>query len=143
METTLESIRVSFESFVKTTDEKLGQIRGEIIENTDEDTSKLPTPALDLRNELKTQWRAIRDDLERRAADTDVDGRTRGRYWRMDRRVPLDLVNALANDRKLGNISESYRQAVDLWQRFRSGRAAPAREDVDRMTALRKAIVPN
>ncbi|HEX3887475.1 MAG TPA: hypothetical protein VHW05_08255 [Phenylobacterium sp.] len=82
---------------------------------------------------LRDDWIRIRDRLEAIASDPQVDGRTRAKYARLDRRRYIDLVNALEQD---GKDVAGFRSAVELWQRFRTGRAIPAPADIARMREL-------
>jgi hypothetical protein len=142
VESSLDELKSHLHAFIVSTDESLGQIRGQINDDTSESIQELDTPALDRRDELKAEWSAIRDDLERKAANTDVDGRTRAKYWRIDRRNYIDLVNALDKDHKLGNNASQYRAAVNLWHQFRNGRVVVNQEDVKQMMELRKFLNP-
>ena len=89
---------------------------------------------------MRESWTRIRDLLEQIASKSQIDGRTRAWYNRIDRRRYEDLVSALQNDGQLGENAASYRDAVELWQRFRSGRATPSTDEVRRMGELAKRL---
>jgi hypothetical protein len=91
---------------------------------------------------MRENWTRIRDRLEQIAANPDIDGRRRARYNRIDRRQYEDLVIALQNDGALGQNTTSYRDAVDLWQRFRNGRATPSAAEVQEMRDLARRLTP-
>lgn len=106
--------------------------------SSDMNSADLP----DTRAQLWDQWEAIRDELERIAADPLIDGRTRARYARIDRRRYGALVEALMRDNLLGARADAFRQAVILWQQHRAGRRRPTTADVQQMKEYRGQIVP-
>ena len=85
---------------------------------------------------MRANWERIRDRLEAIAANSQIDGRTRAKYGRIDRRRYSDLVNALHNDGEIGADVNFYRDAVELWQKFRTGRATPSEGEVQTMQDL-------
>ncbi len=95
----------------------------------------------DSRRMLREHWASIRDHLEEIAADPRIDGRTRAKYGRIDRRSYLELIRSLDFDGALGDLTPRYREALELWQRFRSGRATPSAQDLGKMCELRRALV--
>jgi len=124
------------------TAESLGQLRGAVGDLQSATIEDEPDGAQAReREELKTAWEAIRDQLERIAASPDIDGRTRARYNRIDRRRYGDLVSALARDGRLGQKADDFRRAVLLWQQHRNGRRAVDPRDCHRMVELRDALV--
>jgi len=153
VEATLELIREQFEILnvqTSATLENLGNLSSKVedIQSSEEATiaaavaqpivpGQVPPPS---REALRSDWEAIRNWLEAIAADPAVDGRTRARYSRMDRRSYLDLVTALENDGQLGDKGADMREALQLWARFRTGRAAPTSGDVHRMAELRRKL---
>ncbi len=118
-----------------------GQIRAEIADsevvNEPESQSGAQVAS---REKLQADWNAIRDVLEERAAQPTIDGRTRARYSRLDRRRYADLVEALAHDKRLGAAAPAFLEAVSIWQRYRSGRRSPGEADGRRMSALREQL---
>lgn len=95
---------------------------------------------LDRRDQLRTLWFEIRDHLEALAARADIDGRTRAKYGRIDRRSYGSLIDAMEWD---GNLPSgaSFRNAVALWHRFRNGRNTPTAQEVTAMDYLRSQIL--
>jgi hypothetical protein len=85
---------------------------------------------------IRENWARIRNRLEAIAADSKVDGRTRARYNRIDRRRYGDLVNALDIDGALGADKTYYRNAAELWQKFRTGRVTPSAAQLREMQEL-------
>lgn len=128
--------------------EGLGQVRGEMSDLN----SVEPDPAADavqpnaaLGDDLgidafREDWSRIRDSLEAKAADPDIDGRTRARYGRIDRRNYHDLITALARDGRLPN-EPLFREAVDIWYAHRTGRSAITKERAARLKLLRQQCV--
>ena len=127
-----------------TTVESLGQLRGKVsdLESASSSIDEAPiTERAANPKDLRDDWEAIRDQLEQRAADPSVDGRTRARYARIDRRGYLDLIDALNNDRALGVEAPSYREANIIWQKYRNGRRSPTIDDARKMSSLRQMLV--
>lgn len=138
------------ESQFTATLEGLGQLRGNVSDlqsvaaPTTEGTNTSGTNARETptaSEKLRDDWDAIREELERRAADPAVDGRTRAKYARIDRRRYLDLIDALADDAVLGSEAPSYRDAARIWQKYRSGRSIPTAVDAANMSSLRQKLV--
>jgi hypothetical protein len=132
-----------------TTLESLGQLRGNVSDlqsvaaSTAESTTAGPAVTRDppvSSEKLHDDWDAIRDRLERRAADPTLDGRRRAKYARIDRRRYLDLIDALADDDALGPEAPAYREAAKIWQRYRNGRSTPTSEDAAKMSSLRQML---
>lgn len=125
-----------------TTLEALGQLRGSV---SDIQSSTLEEPANETqanrREQVRSDWNAIRDVLERTAAAPDVDGRTRAKYARIDRRKYWELVDALARDGALAKHEDAFRQAVALWMRYRNGRREPTTADATSISNLRAQLV--
>jgi hypothetical protein len=96
--------------------------------------------AQDSTDNMRENWARIRERLEAIATASNIDGRTRARYGRIDRRRIGDLVNALHNDERLGADTELYRKAIELWQRYRTGRATPSPNDVQTMRELAERL---
>lgn len=125
-----------------TTIESLGQLRGAVGDIQAVAAPEEAAPVEASREALRGAWEAIRDHLERIAANPEIDGRTRAKYGRIDRRRYLDLVGALDWDGQLGKQGDRYRDAVNLWQQHRTGRRAPTAKDCERMMRLRDELVP-
>jgi hypothetical protein len=89
---------------------------------------------------MRENWERIRDRLEAIATNSQIDGRTRAKYGRIDRRRYGDLVTALHNDAALGADTNVYRDAVELWQRFRTGRSTPSATEVHTMQNLAERL---
>lgn len=137
-----DKIRGLDAQFASTT-ESLGQLRGTVdyVANVSAGKSGNDEQAA-TRDQLRSDWESIRDKLERVAANPAIDGRTRARYGRIDRRSYTELVNALASDQALGNDAGDFREAVALWHQYRNGRRQPTAEAVARMSELRNILAP-
>lgn len=94
-------------------------------------------------NELKSLWSEIRDRVEEIAADPNIDGRTRARYSRIDRRTFQRLIQALDADKRLGVNGPPLMEAVNLWHKYRTGRLSVAPEALARMKELRDLFLRN
>jgi hypothetical protein len=121
--------------------EGLGQIRGSVSDvQSSIGTERVPEQQLSFRDELRGFWSAIRDRLEEIAADPTTDGRTRAKYGRIDRRNYGDLVKTLAKDAKLGRNESKYWEAIEIWQKYKSGLKAPSDEDVMKMKRVAELV---
>lgn len=130
------------ETLFGTTIETLGQVRGSIGDLSA--TRQEPEAGVqneDYRERIRSAWEQIRDTLETIAADPSVDGRTRAKYARIDRRNYNWLIDSLDFDGRLGGAADRFREGVDIWHRFRSGRTRPEAGHADRMTELQNTLV--
>jgi len=124
--------------------EGLGQLRGTVSDIQ----SATPTEA---HNEdewaawesLREGWNEIRDELERIAADPEIDPRTRAKYYRIDRRQYWKLIEALGADGMIRGKQADFVAANNLWQRYKSGRKIPDEAAVRQMQQLKQRLVPD
>ena len=131
--TTLVSINnqlISLDAQVSSTMESVGRIGGTVddIESV-QSNPEVPAPELNRRDQVRSAWSAIRDHLESLAAGSSVDGRTRAKYGRIDRRNYATLIELMEWDGNLPNAA-AFRSAVELWHRFRNGRNSPTAREV-------------
>jgi hypothetical protein len=119
---------------------QLGQLSGSVADIPTSSSVLIPEAQQNAQDKMHEYWEHIRDRLEAIAANPEIDGRTRARYGRMDRRRYGDLVNALDIDGKLGADAIFYRDAVDLWQKFRNRRATPSAGEVQKMQDLAERL---
>jgi len=89
---------------------------------------------------IRDDWNIIKEKLEELAADPAIDGRTRAAYARIDRRQYWMLIDRLHRDGLLKGNAKQFRVALELWQRFKSGRAEPDQASLDRMSEIRKRV---
>lgn len=75
-------------------------------------------------------WYRVRDHIEEIASSPNIDGRTRAKYGRMDRRSYYDLVGVLDHDGLLGNARNLIDEAIGHWYSCRR------RQEVDQEAAL-------
>ncbi|MEQ8393962.1 hypothetical protein [Thalassobaculum sp.] len=137
-EETLQGVWDSLSS----TMEILGQLRGSIGDleaATSEELENAGQAAT--RDALRDNWHSIRDSLERLAAYPEIDGRTRAKYGRIDRRRYRDLVNSLTADGALDHgTAQNYLEAVAIWHQYRNGRRDPSPEHAQRMEELAQVL---
>lgn len=145
VETSLQDVRTKLaemETLLGTTIETIGQVRGSIGDLSANAQEPVANAAMeDHREAIRSSWEQIRDTLETIAADPHTDGRRRAKYARIDRRNYRWLIDSLDIDGYLQGAAERFREAVDLWHRFRNGRVRPDKEHADRMSELRDELV--
>ena len=124
------------------TQEGLGQLRSTAADIESAAVGALPRAERDQGSweALREEWNVIKDELEKLAASPEIDGRTRAKYSRIDRRNYVELINALEWDQRLGNSAGDFRSAVEVWQRFKNGRSSPNPQDLNRFTDIRQRI---
>ncbi len=118
---------------------RMGNLEADIIPVMPPDT--VPAAQQDARSNMRASWGRIRDRLQAIAL-ADTDRRARTRYARIDKRRYPDLVAALDYDKKLGADASFFREAADLWQKFRAGRAIPSTSEVQRMQEFADRVSP-
>ena len=121
---------------------QLGQLSGSVADLPTSPPDRTEPAQQNARDNMRESWARIRSRLEEIAANPEIDGRTRARYDRIDRRRAGELVNALHNDGRLGADTELYRRAEGSWQRFRTGRATPSASEVQTMQQLAARLPP-
>jgi hypothetical protein len=132
----------SLDAQVSSTLESLGRIGGTVDDIESAQSSvEAPGPELNRRDEMRAKWSGVRDHLESLAARPDIDGRTRAKYGRIDRRNYGSLIDSMEWDDNLGPHAASFRSAVELWHRFRNGRNTPTPEELAAMDYLRGQIL--
>jgi hypothetical protein len=139
----LEATLAELRQTLTTTVEGIGQLRGAVSEIP---TSGVPVPEEQAGEwvrweQLRDDWNSVRDELERRAADPVIDGRTRAKYGRIDRRKYYELIDALDADRNLAGQGRYFRQANELWQQFKNGRRIPSQAVLAQMRELKRRLV--
>ncbi len=115
---------------------QIGQLSGSIADLPTQNPIVVEPVQQNYQDTIRENWARIRDRLEGVAADPKIDGRTRARYGRIDRRKYWDLVTALQNDGLLGLDGNFYKEAVDHWLKFRNGRLVPGKGDAQKMKNL-------
>ena len=134
---TLSEMQLQFTSTL----EALGQLRGSVSDIQSSTLEDAPNEAqADRKEQVRADWNAIRDTLESIAANPEIDGRTRAKYARIDRRRYTDLIDALARDDGLGADEQAFRDAVTLWSAYRNGRRQPTIGDARAIAELRARL---
>ncbi len=83
---------------------------------------------------IRGAWNDIADHLNAIASNPAIDGRTRARYFRIDRRSFDDLINALEHDDKISsNVAAAAREAYALRNSLKRRHAEPTQDEYDRM----------
>lgn len=86
--------------------------------------------------ELRAKWNAVRDELESEAANLEIDGRTRAKYSRIDRRSYPDLIAAMKADGLLRGTADLYSRAVAIWHVNKNGRRQPSKEEISELSDI-------
>jgi hypothetical protein len=137
MEQTLTSLDLQAASTL----EGIGKIRSsQNDEQSLPEKEILPQGQSDLKQVLGDDWAAIRDKLEELAADPETDGRTRAAYARIDRRNYNDLISAMSKTNPGWPEWKSFREAADLWYRYRPRKNSLSPADLQAMSAIRKRV---
>jgi len=93
-------------------------------------------PAEQKFDDLKSEWLKIRDALEEKASNSQIDGRTAAKYARIDRRSYASLVSSMNRDGNLGNNGANFLEAANIWASYRSQKKAVTNSDLARMKEL-------
>lgn len=100
------------------------------------------TDELDPRANIRRDWARIRDHLEALATDPKIDGRTRAKYMRIDRRSYGDFIEALEHDDTItGSAARLAREAYSLRNSFKRRHAPPTTDELTRMQSLADQII--
>lgn len=98
--------------------------------------------AFDPRATIRQEWARIRDHLEALATDPEIDGRTRAKYMRIDRRSYGDFIEALEHDDTIsGSVAQLAREAYSLRNSFKRRHAPPTHDELTRMQLLADRII--
>lgn len=112
------------------------------IEDTADDCVR-PTPQ-DISSgadvDVRDFWRAVRDKIEDAASNSEIDGRTRAKYGRVDRRSYYDLIDKMEWDGWLENAG-LYREAYQIWLKYKNGKKSVTRDDRARIQALSGVLI--
>lgn len=112
---------------------QVGQIGGAVADIAAADGNGLISSLGEGRRSIKENWVIVRDKIENIASDPEIDGRTRAKYARIDRRRYGDLIAALSADGRLQKKDQSFRSAYEIWLKFRSGRLSPSEIELSEM----------
>jgi len=142
----LNSIQDTLEDDSQIDSDTLGSDQTEIVELREDrgynfEAFEEPIERFTLRESFKRDWLDIREIIDTAATSTEVDGRRRARYLRIDRRNYKDYFEAIAHDGNIPEPVDQFRRAVDLWTRHRTARAPISRADVEEMRELRDLLV--
>jgi len=122
-------------------DDQSDRAREDVATNLGEALEDSSTASV--RDELNQVWEEIRSLVEQSAGRPEIDGRTRAKYLRIDRRNFGRLIDAVDED---GNLpaAGTARKANALRMSFRNRRAEPASDHVNEMkeylTTINNAI---
>ncbi len=126
------------DSQISATMEAMAQLRSGVSDLRDEADEQ----GNDLRKQLKRHWYAIRDEIQKVAANPNIHGRTRSRYAGFTNNQIDELLNALAADHNLDGRERDFREGSRLWTWHRNGRPQLTAEDVKAMRDIAMRSVP-
>jgi hypothetical protein len=92
---------------------------------------------LNLFDEIEALWEEVRNRIELIAAHKAIDGRTRGKYRRVDRRSYQNLIDLMEGDKNLPSASEA-KSAYQIRMRFRNRRKTPDSQDIEQLNAAKR-----
>lgn len=105
---------------------------------------EIETLAAPDRSAVVDAWDSIRAEIERLAADPGIDGRTRAKYSRVDRRSYKYLIDLMDWDGTIPNPkANQLREAHEIWMSYRNGRRQVSVADLNRLLALKETLVPH
>ena len=111
---------------------------GDLSDKADESTDEALTADWDT---IRGLWLDVRDELEKRASSDLIDGRTRAKYGRIDRRKYIELIDSMASDRKITDAdAESFRSAFSTWRQYKNGRKVVEQKDVKKLRELKEKL---
>lgn len=129
------------QQYLTTTVEGIGQLRAAVSEiptSADRPNQSGDWASLD---QIRDDWNAIRDDLERRAADPKIHGRTRSKYGRVDRRSYPTLIDMMNANGNLQHEVADFRAAHSIWSQHKRGHQPPDQAPAIQMNMLRQRLV--
>jgi len=92
------------------------------------------------RERIKALWRGLQEMVERMASRPRINGNTRAKYARIDRRGYLRLIQSMADDQCLAGNLDDWRAAYGLWTAALRSTAEPSNADLDRMQQLERRL---
>ncbi|WP_018146556.1 DUF948 domain-containing protein [Henriciella marina] len=122
----------------------VSQLRSSVFDLRSDVEEKVTDAAGQRRQTFKNHWYAIRDELQRRASDPRIHGKTRTRYAGYSNSQISALLQAMETDGNLySREAKAYRDAQDLWTWHRNGRPNMNEGDVQKMRELAIELVPD
>lgn len=138
------SILTEMENQMSATLGAVSQLRSSVSDLRNDVEEKVTDAAGQRRQTFKNHWYAIRDELQRRASDPRIHGRTRTRYAGYSNNQISGLLQAMETDGNLySREAKSYRDAQDLWTWHRNGKPNMNEDDVQKMRELAIELVPD
>lgn len=93
------------------------------------------------RSEVRTLWFGVRDRIERMASAAHIDGRTRAKYMRIDRRSYPELIAVMRTDGNLGApAAEAANQVFTAWARYRRAQFDPTANEMARLREAAQVV---
>lgn len=92
------------------------------------------------RDQVRRLWRGLQEFVERQASDPGINGNTRAKYARIDRRGYLRLVELLHSEGNLTGDIVAWREAYALASSAAHSNVEPTQADVQRMEHLAEAL---
>lgn len=121
--------------------EALANTQNTLLENRTEAGGENGFAHSAARDRIKTIWRGLQEMVERMAARPKLNGNTRARYARVDRRGYLKLISAMLEDNNLLGNFDDWRAAYALSQSAQRAAAEPTAIDLERMEQLARRLL--
>jgi hypothetical protein len=96
--------------------------------------------ALSSRERIKGLWRGLQELVERMASRPRINGNTRAKYARIDRRGYLRLIATVLEDGHLAGSIDDWKDAYYLWMSARQASAEPTVAELQRMQSLDRQL---
>ncbi|RST83465.1 hypothetical protein EJC49_22510 [Aquibium carbonis] len=122
--------------------EKISRVSGEIVTSNLADENANPEQQQSNIERIRSDWRKLSESLEDIVSDVSIDGRTRAKYARIDRRQYGQLIESYHEDFGLPNVTK-YRRALQIWHKYRNGRSVPTDIEVQEMSRLSAELAPD
>ena len=122
----------------------VSQLRSSVFDLRTDVEDKVTDEAGKMRQAFKNHWYAIRDELQRRAANPNIHGRTRARYASYSNNEIAALIEVMQKDGFLqSSQANAFNDAHGLWTWHRNGKPNMTQADVQKMRELAIDLVPN
>ena len=117
LEKKLHNVQESFDTTLAGLQEAIANTQAALYESSEDDEQPQPkneNAVYSPDERVREYWNEIRQRIESIASSPNVDGRTRAKYGRIDRRSYYDLIYAMCADGLIPN-EDVAEEAIGLW----------------------------